>query len=537
MMGQRQREQVQRGCAVGTVVLLAWLCRVLPLEGLPSGLREACGILRSLLYLSLFAGWGISLYNRTVHPQVRRLLLNVDLLMLFWILVRTLRFQLNTPPEIDRMLGYLYYAPMLGIPVLCVQLVLTVDRSERYRLSAWARMLWLPSAVLLELVLTNDLHQQVFRLQQPWNENYQYGWLFGLVVGWIVICILLAFGIIAHKSRNPRILRRLPLPAIPMVLLGVYAVLYGFHFPLIKQFLGDMTIVHCLMTAASLEVGLRCGLIQSNTGYEELLRVTSLAVQLVDRQGNVYCCSENGRMVDRRELQAAMHGTVQLDEHTLLRSAPVQGGYVMWQTDITELVENMERLKENRTELAERNYLEQQNLRGGAQDQRPAGEEPPVRSAAAPAGPPDHPDGSASDPVPRGPGGRKAAAAGAGGGAGRLPETGCQPDVPGPAAPVCALGGAAVRAGGIHQQPGAGRGGVRHGGDPRGPASGRGGSGLLQPIRVGGGGGAGAAGCPVCAGHLDGPPAEPLSFGGDWGRPESRLPRRRAGGPGQLGVE
>lgn len=361
MMKQRQREQVQRGCAVGTVVLLAWLCRVLPLEGLPSGLQEACGILRSLLYLSLFAGWGISLYNRTVHPQVRRLLLNVDLLMLFWILVRTLRFQLNTPPGMDRMLGYLYYAPMLGIPVLCVQLVLTVDRSERYRLSAWARMLWLPSAVLLELVLTNDLHQQVFRLQQPWNENYQYGWLFGLVVGWIVICILLAFGIIAHKSRNPRILRRLPLPAIPMVLLGVYAVLYGFHIPLIKQFLGDMTIVHCLMTAASLEGGLRCGLIQSNTGYEELLRVTSLAVQLVDRQGNVYCCSENGRIVDRRELQAAMHGTVRLDEHTLLRSAPVQGGYVMWQTDITELVENMERLKENRTELAERNYLEQQN--------------------------------------------------------------------------------------------------------------------------------------------------------------------------------
>lgn len=290
-MGQRQREQVQRGCAVGTVVLLAWLCRVLPLEGLPSGLQEACGILRSLLYLSLFAGWGISLYNRTVHPQVRRLLLNVDLLMLFWILVRTLRFQLNTSPGMDRMLGYLYYAPMLGIPVLCVQLVLTVDRSERYRLSAWARMLWLPSAVLL----------------------------------------------------------------------GIYAVLYGFHFPLIRQFLGDMTIVHCLMTAASLEGGLRCGLIQSNTGYVELLRVTSLAVQLVDRQGNVYCCSENGRMVDRRELQAAMHGTVQLDEHTLLRSAPVQGGYVMWQTDITELVENMERLKENRTELAERNYLEQQN--------------------------------------------------------------------------------------------------------------------------------------------------------------------------------
>ena len=31
---------------MGTVVLLAWLCRVLPLEGMPSGLQEACDILR-----------------------------------------------------------------------------------------------------------------------------------------------------------------------------------------------------------------------------------------------------------------------------------------------------------------------------------------------------------------------------------------------------------------------------------------------------------------------------------------------------------
>ena len=51
MMGQRQREQVQRGCVVGTVVLLAWLCRVFPLEGLPSGLQDS-SILLGGVYLS-----------------------------------------------------------------------------------------------------------------------------------------------------------------------------------------------------------------------------------------------------------------------------------------------------------------------------------------------------------------------------------------------------------------------------------------------------------------------------------------------------
>ena len=75
MMGQRQREQVQRGCAVGTVVLLAWLCRVLPLEGLPSGLREACGILRSLLcsvrILSPTAAMMVFFVRSSLSPRLR----------------------------------------------------------------------------------------------------------------------------------------------------------------------------------------------------------------------------------------------------------------------------------------------------------------------------------------------------------------------------------------------------------------------------------------------------------------------------------
>lgn len=108
---------------------------------------------------------------------------------------------------------------------------------------------------------------------------------------------------------------------------------------------------------------------------------------------------------------------------TLLRSAPVQGGYVMWQTDITELVENMERLKENRTELAERNYLEQQNYEAERKTNA-LREKNRLYDLLQRRLAPDHPDGSASDPVPHGPGGRQAAAAGAGGGAGRLPETG-----------------------------------------------------------------------------------------------------------------
>lgn len=166
------------------------------------------GLTRSGLYVALFAGWGISLAQRIIHPQVMRLLEIVDALMIFWLVVRTLRFQLEVTPWLSRLLWYFYYLPMLGLTTLCVMIALILEQSEVYRLPRRAYLLWVPALSLLALVLTNDLHQCVFRLSDPWTDHYTYSYGYALIVLWIVACAAATFGIVVYKCRAPHIRRR-----------------------------------------------------------------------------------------------------------------------------------------------------------------------------------------------------------------------------------------------------------------------------------------------------------------------------------------
>lgn len=115
-------------------------------------------ILRASIYIGLFAIWGISVRNRIIQPQVRRYLTAVSTLMVFWITVRTIRYSLEECPWVMRHLWYLYYLPILFIPLLAVLVALSLGKPENFRLPKWVTLLNIPTTTLLLLVLTNDLH-------------------------------------------------------------------------------------------------------------------------------------------------------------------------------------------------------------------------------------------------------------------------------------------------------------------------------------------------------------------------------------------
>ena len=75
---------------------------------------------------------------------------------------------------------------MLFIPVLAVLVALSLGKPENYRLPKWTHFLYLPSALLFLLVLTNDLHQLVFFFPTGVlsTREYDYG------IGYYVVLYL-----------------------------------------------------------------------------------------------------------------------------------------------------------------------------------------------------------------------------------------------------------------------------------------------------------------------------------------------------------
>lgn len=322
-------------------------------------------ILRASIYIGLFATWGISVRNRIIQPQVRRYLTAVSALMVFWITVRTIRYSLEECPWVIRHLWYLYYLPMLFIPLLAVFIALSLGKPESFRLPKWATLLNIPTTTLLLLVLTNDLHQLVFIFPADasvWANDYSYAAGYFMAVGWMMLCTVTALVTMMIKCRIPHSRAVLMLPFVPAMAALIYGACLFFRLPWLKVIAGDMTVVFCLFITAILESCIACGLIQSNTGYEELFMVSRLGAQITNQENAVCLASSNARELTEEQRINARVQPVLADQTTLVRSQPIRFGHALWQVDIAEITEAIEQIEENCRNLAERNRIRQEKL-------------------------------------------------------------------------------------------------------------------------------------------------------------------------------
>lgn len=355
------KQNHKTGFLVAGMVFSAIALRVL---GKFDILKVPGGIARSLIYIALYIGWGISVSKRIIQVQVRHYLIAVSGLMVFWFVIRSMRYFFITDIGISRQLWYLYYLPMLFIPLFSLFVAISLGKPENARLSKTAlALLYIPTVLCLLLVLTNDLHQLVFFFPEGevWtdkNNGYTFGYY--IVLGWEILCALAAFVIMIIKCRLSY--RKKYLPFLLLACSIVYAFIYVSGVEWMQLIGGDITAAQCLMFTGILESCIQCGLIQTNTGYEELFMVSRLGAQITD-QGNTVCLASSnaGGLTDEQRMSAKTH-PVLADKTTLIKSKPIRFGHVLWQEDVSELTEAIEQIEENCRDLSERNRLRQENL-------------------------------------------------------------------------------------------------------------------------------------------------------------------------------
>lgn len=355
------KQNNKTGFLVAGMVFSAIALRVLGKFGI---LIVPGGIVRSLIYIALYIGWGISVSKRIMQVQVRHYLIAVSGLVVFWFVIRSMKYFFITDTGIARQLWYLYYLPMLFIPLFSLFVAISLGKPENARLSKTALLLLsIPTVLCLLLVLTNDLHQLVFSFPEGevWtddNMSYSFGYFF--VIGWEILCALAAFVIMIIKCRLSY--RKKYLPFLLLACSIVYAFIYVSGVEWMQLIGGDIAAAQCLMFTGILESCIQCGLIQTNTGYEELFMASRLGAQITD-QGNTVCLASSnaGGLTDEQRMSAKTH-PVLADKTTLIKSKPIRFGHVLWQEDVSELTEAIEQIEENCRDLSERNRLRQENL-------------------------------------------------------------------------------------------------------------------------------------------------------------------------------
>ena len=309
--------------------------------------------LRSGIYVFLFSAWCYSLWIRIVQTQVRHYLLAISVLIVLWILLRSIKFSIENT-DAERWLWYFYYFPMLFIPLLSVFVSRSLGKGEDFRLPRWTKLLYFPTLLLLLLVLTNDLHQQVFSFPSGVLSDrvyrYESGYFF--VLGWEALCAGFAFLSMVKNCRIPCSRRIRWLPLVPLALSLAYAYAYVKKVHWVWVLAGDMTVSQCLIFASILECCIQCGLIQSNLGYDELFEATSLPVQITNHVfRSKYVSVAMQGALPQSELRQMQQDTVHLGDDTLLKRHKLRRGWVFWKEDISALNQIRKELELTRDEL------------------------------------------------------------------------------------------------------------------------------------------------------------------------------------------
>lgn len=359
-MTLKQKDRLTLAAAV-LAIIAGFSCRMLAKSGIAP---QVFSFIRTFIYLSFFIAWGFSLEHRIQQRQARRFMIATDGLIIFWLIIRTVKFYLVTTNAAARYLWYLYYIPMLFVPLLGLMIALSLGKPDNFRLPKSTSILWSITALAVLFVLTNDFHQLAFRFPEElpvsqWSDSqYSYGAVYYFVIALEVGCAAAALIIMAVKCRVPGAKRYFWLPPLPLLLSLVYTLFYALGVDWLRIVLGDLTVTQCILFAATFEACIRCGLIQSNTRYADLFEASGgCSATITDRDFNTKYAACDAERFTPEQLRAAEKEPLSLGMGKTLRTIPLHGGFAAWTEDNSELLELTEDLRLTREELKERNAL------------------------------------------------------------------------------------------------------------------------------------------------------------------------------------
>ena len=354
-MATAKRKSIAKLCIALELFVLAGLFRQLDRLAAPLP-SAACFLLTNLIYIGLAMAWGFSISRRILHRNDRRWLLLGCAMAMLWLFLRAVKYRFFSNDTITRHLWYGYYVPQILAPLFSLFAALQLGRREDDALSRKWVLLFVPAALLIGGVLTNDLHQMAFRAAPgaaTLEADYTHGWVYYLAMTWIV-GLLLATGIIVYRKCRVSESRRFAWAPLCVFLGGFvlcslsFANIYTFH---------KMPECFCLTFAAFWESCLQVGLLPTNGHYRHFFSESTVAAQIVDGQGMPVYRAKNAPDLTPNQLEAAAHEAILLNADTRLQSAPVQDGRVYWVEDISKINRIRAQLAEINVQLSEENEL------------------------------------------------------------------------------------------------------------------------------------------------------------------------------------
>ena len=152
-------------------------------------------------YTALILFWVWSLKDEIPDTYIRRLMSLGGYLLTLLFILRFIKYNLVTPHTFPyRLMWYGYYIPILITPLLSLMISLAIGNKGNKKMPRYLILLKLICALLLIIVLTNDIHWLAIKIWYEGDNEYsRMGLFYFLIIIWYVALTLSSF-IIAYRK-------------------------------------------------------------------------------------------------------------------------------------------------------------------------------------------------------------------------------------------------------------------------------------------------------------------------------------------------
>lgn len=306
---------------------------------------------QTVLALAIYTIWLILLYIRIFDKTLKKYVLSIGVLLVFWMAIRMVKRY--TTGYVTEILWYLYYIPLLMIPTFYYNCSSYLINSKNKKRRIVAIII---SIILFLLVITNSLHNIVFKIKSNINDyNHNIGYF--IIVVWILCLIVVAIINLIKSSKNKGY-KNIILISVTILIGIIYTILYIKNIPVIRK--TNMSVIIGTLFCVGLEMMLDFKLIPNNFRYKKIFKNSNLPLEIVSQDGKTRIATNHSINLKENIISDIKNNKVKSiykDNNIIKNVNVINGGYSIEEKDYSKINEYEEKLKSIQQELIEQETI------------------------------------------------------------------------------------------------------------------------------------------------------------------------------------
>ena len=322
------------------------------------------------VYMFLLFSWQHTITTKITQKSMRSHLTAQNIVSILYLTVRFIQdafLYVNVPWM--RFTGYFINIAAVFIPLFGLYSAFYLGKAEDYHISKKWYLLLIPACFLSIMALTNDLHHFFYYIvpEEPQPNLYFHPYI-GTYMIHIWALSIIAYQVYVIYQRNGTaksdpFYRKL-VPFYEPILLFLFSIPYAATAYVVRFELVEYSAGLIFILVLCWELYILAGLIPVNTQYEEVFRRSTVAMQILSPNGETIAVSENAADITPvilKSLKQNQHFSV--TEDVIMHLHQIPGGYMVWQTDLSQINQALRELQRLNAELEEKQDLLAQEIR------------------------------------------------------------------------------------------------------------------------------------------------------------------------------